>query len=95
MVYVEYEGVPLAARGINTNTNENNENNDEAMTMVSEDFKAMRHFKVKRPNDRQKNWKKRKRSRGKETTLGTSPLATRTEIFSGIRRRSIRVFESV
>ena len=66
MVYVEYEGVPLAARGINTNTNENNENNDEAMTMVSEDFKAMRHFKVKRPNDRQKNWKKRKRREGRK-----------------------------
>ena len=76
MVYVEYEGLPSAAAAANAmnssdknNNNDNDNSNNErdgSTTTVSEDFKAMRHFNVKRPNDRQKNWKKRKRREDKK-----------------------------
>ena len=76
MVYVEYEGLPSAAAAANArnssdknNNNDNDKSNNErdgSTTTVSEDFKAMRHFNVKRPNDRQKNWKKRKRREDKK-----------------------------
>ncbi|CAL6293705.1 unnamed protein product [Bathycoccus prasinos] len=72
MVYVEYEGVPSAA-SFTTKSDFNNEDGERddgtiQTTNVSlkDDFKAMRHFNVKRPNDRQKNWKKRKRREGKK-----------------------------
>ena len=74
MVYVEYEGVPSAASFATDKksdfNNEDGERDDGTIqtTNVSleDDFKAMRHFNVKRPNDRQKNWKKRKRREGKK-----------------------------
>jgi len=73
MVYVEYEGLPSAAANARNNNTSDKDNNDDSgnerdgsTTIVSEDFKAMRHFNVKRPNDRQKNWKKRKRREDKK-----------------------------
>ena len=74
MVYVEYEGVPSAASFATDKksdfNNEDGERDDGTIqtTNVSleDDFKAMRHFNVKRPNDRQKNWKKRKRREGRK-----------------------------
>ena len=73
MVYVEYEGLPSAAANARNNNKSDKDNNDDSgnerdgsTTIVSEDFKAMRHFNVKRPNDRQKNWKKRKRREDKK-----------------------------
>jgi len=76
MVYVEYEGVPSAA-SLTTDkksdfNNEDGERDDGTTTIqttnvsLEDDFKAMRHFNVKRPNDRQKNWKKRKRREGRK-----------------------------
>ena len=74
MVYVEYEGVPSAASfATDKKSDFNNEDGERydgtiQTTTVSleDDFKAMRHFNVKRPNDRQKNWKKRKRREGRK-----------------------------
>ena len=74
MVYVEYEGVPSAASFTKKSDfdNEDGERDDGTLAIqttnvsLEDDFKAMRHFNVKRPNDRQKNWKKRKRREGRK-----------------------------
>ena len=92
MVYVEYEGVPSAASFATDKksdfNNEDGERDDGTIqtTNVSleDDFKAMRHFNVKRPNDRQKNWKKTETTGREKTGVGTRPVATGTKILGSV-----------